>query len=107
MDSCSASMVSALAATSVQYLWLLEITNAVSYKPLEIKSIVKLTQFLWIKFFTKGSGIEKWVYDGTNQNAININNGLFQAMFWSNNVTLPLLSYSIQNALERLPVDDT
>ena len=58
-------------------------------------------------FFTKGSGIEKWVYDGTNQNAININNGLFQAMFWSNNVTLPLLSYSIQNALERLPVDDT
>lgn len=52
--------------------------------------------------FLKGSGIEKFLYNGN----IGLSNGQFAAMFWANNVTLPLQKYSIENSLERIPTDD-
>ena len=48
-----------------------------------------------------GSGIERWVYNGYSDLST------FAKKFWANNVTATLLSYSIYNSLDRIPVDDT
>ena len=51
--------------------------------------------------YFKGSGIERWVYNGYSD----ISNQQFAKAFWNNSVTAPLLSYSIYNSLDRPPVD--
>lgn len=56
--------------------------------------------------FVKGAGIEKWLYSGSGSNAFSISNQQFANMFWNNNVTLPLISSSIENSFERIPTDD-
>ena len=58
-------------------------------------------------YFIKGSGIEKWVYDGKSNNALNIQNQIFQKTFWAHNITLPLISHSFENAIDRIVVDDS
>ena len=59
--------------------------------------------------YIKGSGIEKWVYNGNGASAYNLNGNrnMFGTMFWNENVTLPLKSHTYENTLERIPTDDT
>ena len=56
--------------------------------------------------YLKGSGIEKWLYSNTGS-AFWIANGIFAKMFWTNNVTFPLVSYMIRNALDWTSLDAT
>ena len=62
---------------------------------------VSLNQTVYIK----GSGIEKWVYNATSSIMNLVKNGIFQQNFWSNKVILPLFSYSIENAFDRVPAE--
>jgi len=59
--------------------------------------------------YIKGSGIERWVYDGIDAPAYNLNGNrnMFGNMFWNNNVTLALKSHTYENTLDRIPTDDT
>jgi len=56
--------------------------------------------------YLKGSGIEKWLYSNTGS-AFSIANGIFANKFWTNNVTFPLVSYMIRNALDWISLDAT
>lgn len=54
--------------------------------------------------FTKGVGIEKWVYDASvNSDDLDLRSGRFQNRFWSSNITLPLISYSVESEPDRIP----
>ena len=56
--------------------------------------------------FTKGPGVEKRVFNMTaNTGIMDLRSGKFQASYWSQNLTAPLISYSIAAEIDRLPVD--
>jgi len=47
-----------------------------------------------------------WLYSNTGS-AFSIANGIFANKFWTNNVTFPLVSYMIRNALDWISLDAT
>ena len=70
----------------------------------EIKCEVQ-SQALNQSVFTKGSGIEKRVYNSSNSSLLDLKTGDFQKSYWNKNVTLPLISSTVQSEPDRLPVD--
>ena len=58
-------------------------------------------------FYRRGAGIEKRLYNGSNTAMFNLD-GQFQRMIWAKNYSnLPLLSYSVNNEVDRPYTDDT
>ena len=55
--------------------------------------------------FTRGSGIDKKVYDlGSQTNNLgNLANGKFKQSYWNNSVALPLKSSTVQAEIDRMP----